>query len=277
MALDADEKALFKRFSSKYEIIKSDLLQQIERSNCGCDYGATSFATLEQVNDLGAMLELEPGKRLLEVGAGSGWPGLYLAKETGCDLALIDLPIEGLRIAKQRAAADNLTSVSTMAVASGTSLPFREGWFDAISHSDVLCCLVDKLSVLKACREVVHAEGKMIFSVILISPDLSHADHEMAVDSGPSFISSDDSYPGLLRKSGWELVDQVNLTVKFMDTLQVKLKNELKYADDLQSLLGKDETYTRLTRTRSYIDAVEQGLIRRELFHAIPITNGQVR
>jgi hypothetical protein len=164
-----------------------------------------------------------------------------------------------------------------MAVASGTSLPFREGWFDAISHSDVLCCLVDKLSVLKACREVVHAEGKMIFSVILISPDLSHTDHEMAVDRGPSFISSDDSYPGLLRKSGWELVDQVNLTVKFMDTLQVKLKNELKYADDLQNLLGKDETYTRLTRTRSYIDAVEQGLIRRELFHAIPITNGQVR
>jgi len=266
MALDADEKALFKRFSSKYEIIKSDLLQQIERSNCGCDYGATSFTTLEQVKDLGAMLELEPDKRLLEVGAGSGWPGLYLAKETGCDVSLIDLPIEGLRIAKRRAAADNLT----MVVASGTSLPFRQGWFNAISHSDVLCCLVDKLSVLKACREVVHAEGKMIFSVISISPDLSHADYETAVESGPSFITSDDSYPDLLRKSGWELIEQVNLSVKFMDALQAKLKNELKYADDLESLLGKDETYTRLTRTRSYIDAVEQGLIRRELFHGIP-------
>ena len=273
MPRDADEKALFERFSSRYETIKSDLLQQIERSNCGCDYGATSFATLEQVNDLGAMLGLGPNKRLLEVGAGSGWPGLYLAKETGCDVTLIDLPIEGLRIARQRAAADNLASVSTMAVASGTSLPFRQGWFHAISHSDVLCCLVDKLSVLKACREVVHAEGKMIFSVILISPDLSHADHEMAVDSGPSFISSDDSYPDLLRKSGWELIDQVNLSVKFMDTLQVKLKNELKYADDLESLLGKNETATRLTRTRVCIDALETGLIQRELFHAIPATN----
>jgi hypothetical protein len=137
----------------------------------------------------------------------------------------------------------------------------------------VLCCLVDKLSVLKACREVVHAEGKMIFSVILISPDLSHADYETAVESGPSFISSDDSYAGLLRKSGWELIEQLNLSVKFMDTLQVKLKNELKYADDLESLLGKDETATRLTRTRVCIDALEHGLIRRELFHAIPATN----
>jgi len=228
MPRDIDEKALFDRFSSKYELINSDLLQQIERSSCGCDYGATSFATREQVNDLGTMLGLEPSKRLLEVGAGAGWPGLYLAKKTGCDVTLTDLPIEGLRIAKQRAASDNITGISRMAVASGSALPFREGWFHAISHSDVLCCLVDKISVLNACREVIHAAGKMVFS---------------------------------------------DLSAEFLDTLQVKLNNELDHAADLENLLGKEETSIRLTRTRSYINTLEQGLIRRELFHAIPATN----
>ena len=52
MPLDIDERALFDRFSKRYELIKSDILQQIERINCGCDYGATSFTTVEQADDL---------------------------------------------------------------------------------------------------------------------------------------------------------------------------------------------------------------------------------
>ena len=272
MPLDQDEKALLERFSAKYKFFGSELLRKIERSNCGCDYGATSFATLKQIDDLGTKLGLRPGKRLLEVGAGSGWPGLYLAKITGCDVTLTDLPIEGLLIAKQRATTANLTAASRVAVASGTALPFRQDWFHAISHSDVLCCLVDKLSVLKACRDVVRAEGKMIFTAILISPDLSSGDYATAVESGPSFMACDKSYSSLLIKSGWQLVEHMNLTAEFLDTLLVKLKNELKFAGDLERLLGKDETAIRLERTQQCISAVELGLIRRELFHVKPAT-----
>ena len=275
MPRDVDEKALFERFSDKYKFIQSDLLRKIERSNCGCDYGASSFATVEQVNKLGDLLELDPQKRLLEVGAGSGWPGLYLAKKTGCDVTLVDLPIEGLIIAKARAVADDLARVSRMAVASGTALPFRQNWFHAISHSDVLCCLVDKLSVLRACRDVVHEDGKMIFSVILIPPDLSESDYSVAAESGPSFIAADDSYPNLLQQAGWKLVDQINLTTEFLETLRVGLENELNHADELEDLLGKEETSTRLTRSHAYIEAIELGLIKRELFHAMPAT-GQI-
>ncbi len=272
MPRDIDEQALFERFSNKYKFIQSDLLKKLERTICGCDYGATSFATLEQVNDLGDRLELGPDKRLLEVGAGSGWPGLYLAKQTGCDVTLTDLPIEGLLIAKARAVADDLGDVSRMAVASGTALPFRQNWFHAISHSDVLCCLVDKLSVLKACRFVVQQDGRMIFSVILIPPDLSESDYRQAAENGPSFITADDSYPNLLQQAGWELVEQTGLTTEFLETLQIGLENELNHAAELEKLLGKEETSIRLARTRGYIAALEQGLIKRELFHAVPVT-----
>jgi ubiquinone/menaquinone biosynthesis C-methylase UbiE len=275
MPRDADEKALLERFSNKYDFIQSDLLKKIERSNCGCDYGASSFATLEQVDNLGNLLELGVGTRLLEVGAGSGWPGLYLAKTTACDVTLIDLPIEGLLIARARAVTEGLSDSSRMAVASGSSLPFKDNWFDAISHSDVLCCLLDKLSVLRACRAAVREGGKMIFSVILTSPDLSKSEYEEAVENGPSFISADDSYPNLLHQAGWELVEQVSLMQEFLDTLRVMLENELSHTDELENLLGKEETSLRLSRSYSYINAVERGLIRRDLFHAVP-TPGRI-
>jgi len=175
-----------------------------------------------------------------------------------------------LQIAGQRAKADKLTDVTRVVVASGSKLPFLQGWFHAISHSDVLCCLVDKLSVLKACREVVHADGKMVFSVIFISPNLSLADYNKAVEDGPSFMATKYSYPELLHKSGWGLINQVDLTEKFLDTLKVKLNSELDFAGEIKNLLGKDEALLRLNRTRAYIDAIENGLIRRELFHVVP-------
>ena len=139
MAADVDEKALFERFSNRYKLSQNDLLRQIERSNCGCDYGATSFTTLKQAKELEAMLALGARQSLLEVGAGSGWPGLYLAKQSGCDVTLTDLPVEGLRVARVRGDSERLPGICTVAVASGSALPFRTAAFDAISHSDVLC------------------------------------------------------------------------------------------------------------------------------------------
>ena len=94
-------------------------MRQIERRVCGCDYGGTSWTTRQEALQAGELLALGPGTRLLEVGAGSGWPGLYLAGTTGCDVALVDLPLEGLRITAERAAADGLAGACWIAVAGG--------------------------------------------------------------------------------------------------------------------------------------------------------------
>jgi hypothetical protein len=40
-------------------------------------------------------LHLSAADRLLDLGSGRGWPGLYLAARTGCAVVLTDLPLEG--------------------------------------------------------------------------------------------------------------------------------------------------------------------------------------
>ena len=270
MTREVDESALLDRFSNKYKLIKSDLLKRIELSSCGCDYGSTSFTTLEQVKKLGSMLALGADKHLLEVGAGAGWPGLYLAKESGCAVTLTDLPIEGLRVAQQRAVLDELSNECSMVVASGSILPFGTGLFDAISHADVLCCLIEKLEVLQSCRSVVKPDGKMVFTVISIAPGLSETDYLKAVECGPSFIAAESSYPDLLAETDWELIGQIDLSNEFHETLKVMLNNELHYASDLEEMLGKKETMRRLSRTEESIYGLENSLIRRELFEAVP-------
>ncbi len=115
------------------------LLLEIEYQATGSDYGVTSYTGRDQAQEMGQLLGLCPGKRLLDVGAGTGWPGVYLARITGCDVVLVDLPFEEIRTASLRAAGDGLDGRCWTAVGDGRALPFQNASFDAITHCDVLC------------------------------------------------------------------------------------------------------------------------------------------
>lgn len=203
---------------------------------CGCGYGAKGYATPDEACRMARLLSLQPSRRILDVGAGTGWPGLYFAKETGCEVVLVDLPLGELRAAYRRAVQDRISDRCWVTVADGSRMPFRDGSFDAVSHSDVLCCLEDKRGVLESCRRVIRDDGRMVFTVIWITPGLSRGDHERALEAAPRFAESEMDYPTLLGQTGWTVTDCLDVS----------------------------ETYG------SSNGAVKEGLLRRDLFVATP-------
>jgi len=50
------------------------LMRDLERSVCGCAYGSTSWTTRQEAERIAQLLELGPAAKLLDVGAGTGWP-----------------------------------------------------------------------------------------------------------------------------------------------------------------------------------------------------------
>lgn len=126
------------RFSERYGQPVSDAAAAVERAAIGGNFGASGYTTLAQAGALAERLELRPGVRLLDVGAGRGWPGLYLAAQTGCDVVLADVPEPGLRAALASAQGQGLLPRSSIVMASGTHLPFRGRSFDAVVHTDTL-------------------------------------------------------------------------------------------------------------------------------------------
>ena len=84
-------------------------------------------------------LHLSAADRLLDLGSGRGWPGLYLAARTGCRVVLTDLPLEGLRVAASRAASEDIAARTGVVASAASGLPFRAGSFDVVIHTDVLC------------------------------------------------------------------------------------------------------------------------------------------
>ena len=245
-------------------------VQAVERAVCGCDYGGTSWATRGEADQIAAALELAPGVRLLEVGSGSGWPALYLAGQSGCDAMLVDLPLDGLRIAAGRAVQDGLSGTCLAVVADAAQLPFRDDCFDVINHSDVLCCLVRKREVLAECLRVVRPAGRMAFSVIYIVPGLSAADHTRAVETAPELAESDTDYPTLLAATGWAILQRHDLTAEFMANCIRKLHVEEGLRADLEPLTSAAEFDARHAWMRRRIPVLEQRHVRRELFVVEP-------
>ena len=89
------------RFSERYREERVDVVRTIEHTVIGGDWGANGYTTIAQADQLGALLNLRQGSLLLDVGAGRGWPGLYLATTTGCSVVLTDVPMEGLSVARR--------------------------------------------------------------------------------------------------------------------------------------------------------------------------------
>jgi len=269
MSLTAQELAKRDDFAAQYRRGQLPVVQAVERAFCGCDYGGTSWADRSEVDRIMAALELAPGVKMLEIGAGAGWPSLYMARESGCDAMLIDLPLEGLEAAAARVVRDGLSGTCLAAVADAAHLPFQSGSFDAVNHSDVLCCLVQKREVLAECRRVLRPGGRMAFSVITIADGLSADDHARAAETAPEFAESDTSYPALLAETGWGVRQRHDLTAEFMANCIRKLNAEGEMRAELEPLIGADFD-ARQARMRRRIAVLERGHMRRELFIVEP-------
>lgn len=134
-----DEREALARFSEAYSTPGSAAAARVEQAAIGAVWGANGYTTVAQADELGRRLELSAGRRLLDVGTGRGWPGIYLAEQTGCSVVGADMPLDGLRAAIGRARSDGLADTAAVVAASAAALPFRPRSFDAVLSTDVLC------------------------------------------------------------------------------------------------------------------------------------------
>jgi len=264
--LSAREKAKLDDFEVIYRQGQLPVMQAIERSICGCSYGATSWATRDEADLIVAELGLGPGIRLLEIGAGSGWPALYLAEKSGCDVTLTDLPLSGLKIARERAIRDGLGDRCRTVRADAARLPFGDASFEAINQSDVLCCLVEKRAVLLECRRVIQAGSRMACSLIHVPPGLAPEDHARALETAPDFVEAEAAYPLLFAATGWEILERYDLTETFARCCREKLRLEGELRTALEPIVGAVELDRHRARILRRIAVVERGHLKRELF-----------
>jgi cyclopropane fatty-acyl-phospholipid synthase-like methyltransferase len=265
----SNELEIAERFAKRYRAAEADVVRAIEVTVIGGDWGANGYTNRAQADLIARTLELGPGVRLLDLGAGRGWPGLYLAASTGCEVALTDIPVEGLVSAMGRAARENLPGRAAAAAASARRLPFRPAVFDAIVHADVLCCLRPKLSVLRECHRLLRPGGRMAFYTIHLAAGLTPARRRRASRDGPVAVSAPRPYGQMLASAGFTQVREIDRTKEFERVARAWVEQWDLHRADLVSTFGERDVAERQAARRAELRAIEDGVLSRSLFTAI--------
>jgi cyclopropane fatty-acyl-phospholipid synthase-like methyltransferase len=258
-------------FAGNYDLSKLPEFKKLEQLALGCDYGGTSWTTRQQVDVIVASLELNSDSRLLDIGSGSGWPGLLLAKLSQCDVTLLDIPLNALQQAAERAAEDRMSEQVRIVSGSGTALPFAAQSFDRISHSDVLCCLPEKFDFLQESRRVARPGARTHFSVILPAENLSPSEHDEVLQTGPPFVGVDGNYSDMLRESGWQLTECQDVSTDYKDSLQRLVDGIFEHEEELSELLGVDDVVLKRKHREDQISLIARGSMRREAYVATAV------
>ena len=182
---------------------------------------------------------------------------------------MLDLPETGLRLAQARAETDGMTLQLSTIQGDAADMPLPSESFTAISHSDVLCCLEDKLTVLQECRRVINADGRMCFTVIRLANGLKGTAMERAVQAGPEFIHSETHYPSMLHSAGWQIIQQDDITGAFCASIERMIAAEEKQSESLRALRGNEANEIAQANWRYKLQAVTDGLILREFFSVV--------
>jgi SAM-dependent methyltransferase len=147
-------------------------------------------------------------------------------------------------------------------------VPLRPATFDAVVHTDVLCCLRPKLATLRATRRVLRPGGRTAFTVIYPAPGLTRPRARRAIAAGPPACGLRTSYPSLLRSAGFVQIEEHDLTPAYHTTALRRLAETERLADELIEFLGRREFDEALARRRIAVVAIDDGLLRRSRFVA---------
>ncbi|HEX6762697.1 MAG TPA: class I SAM-dependent methyltransferase [Gaiellaceae bacterium] len=159
--------------------------------------GATGAADA-RLDLVAAVAEVRPG-RVLEVGCGWGELAAWIARETGADVAAVDLSPRMVELARERGVGASVADVQ--------NLPFEDASFEVAVAAWMLYHVPDRERAVAELARVLRPRGRLVAA----TNSVFHL-HELRelVRSGPSTIA-------FSRETGAELLASAFETVRRLD------------------------------------------------------------
>jgi SAM-dependent methyltransferase len=142
----------------------SELLASIWRDVYADEYPAEiepfGFVTRTDLRAFVDVLQVDRSATLLDMGCGRGGPGLWVARETGCELVGIDVLPEAVAQADRLKVRLMPSGKATFAIGSFTKTNLRNASVDAIMSVDAFWMVLDKPQALHEMARVIRPGGR---------------------------------------------------------------------------------------------------------------------
>jgi SAM-dependent methyltransferase len=239
----------FGHYDANYKNFETELYAAIRREAFGEDIGQSSWISADEQDRTLPMLNLAPGKTLLDVACGSGGPALRIVESTGCSLVGVDVHQDAIATGSSLAAQRGLSERAEFQVVDATErTPFPDAHFDAITCIDAINHLPDRAHVMAEFARLLKPGGRLLFTdPITVTGPLTK--DEMTIRSSiGSFLFVPAGYDqGVIQESGLRLVLSEDVTENMAVIAHNRGEARGRRAEALRRIEG-DEVFEKQQR-----------------------------
>ncbi|MBA0863717.1 hypothetical protein Goshw_024926 [Gossypium schwendimanii] len=250
--VSSDNDGGFQRFLDTVQY-KANSILRYERT---FGEGFVSTGGIETTKEFVAKLDLKPGQKVLDVGCGIGGGDFYMAKEFGVYVVGIDLSINMISFALERA--NGLNCSVEFEVADCTTKTYPDNSFDVIYSRDTILHIQDKPALFRYFYKWLKPGGKVLISDYCKSAGASSPEFAEYIKQRGYDLHDVKAYGQMLKDAGFDQVIAEDRTDQFIQVLQRELDKVEKDKDafitdfsqeDYDDIVGGWKA--KLIRTRS--------------------------
>lgn len=146
------------------------------------------------------------GQRILDVGCGIGGTARYMAVESGCRVAGIDLTPEFIAVARTLSARLGLSEMLAFEIASALAMPFEDAAFDAATSFHVAMNIAERDRLYGEIARVMRPGATLcIYDVMKTGPGEILYLVPWAETAATSHVTSPEEMQALLGEAGFEI------------------------------------------------------------------------
>eukprot|EP00897_Mesotaenium_endlicherianum_P007749 jgi/Mesen1/7001/ME000365S06140 len=205
--------------------------------------GFVSSGGLDTTKELAAKLELQAGERVLDVGCGLGGSALYMAQHLDAHVTGIDLSINMISLALERAIGCKCAIEFELADCTLTNYP--EASFDVIWSRDTILHIKDKGALFAAFFRWLKPGGRLLITDYCCGSGHHSPDFRSYVTSRGYHLLSVEEYGRVISRAGFIEVVATDCTHQFVNLLKKELRHTEEAKDSFVTEFS-EEDYTEV-------------------------------
>jgi ubiquinone/menaquinone biosynthesis C-methylase UbiE len=218
-----------------------------------------SFVTIAELRQLADELTISPATTLVDLGCGTGGPGLWIAAHARARMIGVDISPVAVAGATERAEKLGLGGSATFHVASLEQTGLDEGVADAVVSIDALQYAPNKLAALREAARLLRPGGRIALTAFELDPQCAASLPVYGTDP------ASDLRP-LLEQAGFT-VENYEETGSWLERVTTTFETVLEARDQLAAELGHDAA--RVLISEAYVALTARAYKRRVLASAL--------